>query len=1043
MGKRLEKFLVLCGIVVCITFSIPITLLAADILSASPNAKIEYNHSATVNTGTIRYVQQNAGTYWNSSYWSPYGSDTSSGECYSACVSMALSYVGVNHTAGEIVSGGSKWAQSGASVEQVSSVSSAVDRYINGRGKYSPIVIWIPYTSGNHWVLVAGRVNGNTYLIVDPWNGSHGSTWQATINGDTISYWGGTQSIGTKLQYYNAFSPDIKPQPTEKPKNVVIALEKTTFFSNEHVTYYCAGDYTEYYVISIYNAQGKVVETVKVNPGEYCTRYYDPGVYMVYCEAYNSCGNTFSNTIKFTVKEPEKPTNVVLALEKTTFFSGEHVTYYCAGDNVSYYVISIYKIYNAQGNVVETVKVNPGEYCTRYYDPGVYMVYCEAYNSCGNTFSNTITFTVKSSTEISEPHKHDYTSSIKKPATCTEPGIMLYTCKDNDDSYEDTIPATGHQHTELRNVKAATCTQEGYTGDTYCKDCNTRISSGKTIAQKPHTWDAGKVTREATCTETGIKTYTCTGCQMTKTEEIAATGHRNTEYRNAKEATCAEAGYTGDLYCKDCNTKLRNGSAIAKKSHTWDAGMITTMATCTAKGIRTYTCTSCKATKTEEIAATGHQHTEIRNVKAATCAQEGYTGDTYCKDCGTKLSFGQKTNKTEHQWNSGKVTKNATCTEAGIRTYTCTVCESTRMEELPATGHQTKVTKFAKEASCKTEGYTGDIYCQDCGKLLQEGVAIPKLAHTWNTGVITKAATCTEAGVRTFTCAVCGTTRTETVSATGHGALEIRGRREASCAAEGYTGDTYCTVCGRKTATGSSIAKTGHSWNGGAVTKQPTTTETGVRTFTCQKCGTTRTEAIAKLEVPRATPGSVVKDKATNGVYRVLQDGLSVQFMKPITKKKASVKIPERIQVNGISCAVTEIAANAFKSNTSLKSVSIGKNVTIIGTNAFYGCKKLSKVSGGTGIAKIRDKAFYNCGSLTSITIPGTVRSIGKQAFCKCKKLKNITVRTNTLTSIDIGAKAFSGTYKKPKVKVPAKLMKEYKKLFKAKGMSAKAVYKK
>ena len=669
---------------------------------------------------------------------------------------------------------------------------------------------------------------------------------------------------------------------------------------------------------------------------------------------------------------------------------------------------------------------------------GTYISHIYVYDAAGNEASY-----AAPAVEIGKKHQHDYTSSIKKPATCTESGILLYTCKDNDDSYEETIPATGHQHTELRNVKAATCTQEGYTGDTYCKDCNTRLSSGKAIAQKLHTWDAGKVTREATCTETGIKTYTCTGCQTTKTEEIAATGHRNTEYRNAKEATCAEAGYTGDLYCKDCNTKLRNGSAIAKKSHTWDAGVITTMATCTAKGTRTYTCTSCKATKTEELPVTGHQHTEVRNVKAATCAQEGYTGDTYCKDCGAKLSSGQKTNKTEHQWNSGKVTKNATCTEAGIKTYTCIVCESTRIEELPATGHQTKVTKFAKEASCKTEGYTGDIYCQDCGKLLQEGAAIPKNAHTWNAGVITKAATCTEAGVRTFTCTVCGTTRTETISATGHGALEIRSRREASCAADGYTGDTYCTVCGRKIATGSSIAKTGHSWNGGVVTKQPTTTENGVRTFTCQKCGTTRTEAIAKLEVPRATPGSVVKDKATNGVYRVLQDGLSVQFVKPITKKKATVKIPERVQVNGISCAVTEIAANAFKGNTSLKSVSIGKNVTNIGANAFYGCKKLSKVSGGNGIAKISDKAFYNCASLTSIIIPGTVRSIGKQAFCNCKKLKNITIRTSTLTSRDIGAKAFSGTYKKPTVKVPAKSLKEYKKLFKAKGMNAKAVYKK
>lgn len=1182
MGKKLEKFLVLCGIVFCIIFSIPITLLAADILSASPNAKIEYNHSATVNTGTIRYVQQNAGAYWNSNYWSPYGSNTSSGECYSACVSMALSYVGVNHTAGEIVSGGRKWAQSGASVEQVSSVSSAVDRYINGRGKYSPIVIWIPYTSGNHWVLVAGRVSGNTYLIVDPWNGSHGSTWQATINGDTISYWGGTQSIGTKLQYYNASSPDIKPQPIGN--NPFGYLDHVTAEAGKITVYGWAADMdapndpidVHFYTVqngekiwlgattaSLYHA-GISNSYPALNNYHGYDATFDTGLSGdIQVEAYGiNVGSSGSNVMLWdspkTVSVPKDTISPTISNVIISNISSSGYTVTCdVSDNIglssvqfptwSYtngqddlvwhegkisgnkatckinvsdhkgYVNCTYQTdiyaYDKAGNCktyinglftyidatpptisdVEVVDVSEGGYTvkckvtdnhskidrvqfptwfeednpfnadwswgtsatysgkledgkyvfrvntSKYKNQtGKYHTHIYAWDEYGNQSEGYATETI-----ITKAHKHDYTSSIKKPATCTESGIRLYTCKDNDDSYEETIPATGHQHTELRNVKAATCAQEGYTGDTYCKDCNTKLSSGKSITKKEHTWDSGKITTAATCSGKGIKTYTCTGCQATKTEEIAATGHRNTEYRNAKEATCAEAGYTGDLYCKDCNTKLRNGSAIARKSHTWDTGVITTTATCTGKGIRTYTCTNCKTTKTEELPAMGHQHTEVRNVKAATCAQEGYTGDTYCKDCEAKLSSGQKTNKTEHQWNSGKVTKNASCTEAGTRTYTCIVCESTRIEELPATGHQVKVTKFAKEASCKTEGYTGDIYCQDCGKLLQEGVAIPKLAHTWNTGVITKAATCTEAGVRTFTCAVCGTTRTETVSATGHGALEIRGRREASCAAEGYTGDTYCTVCGRKTATGSSIAMTGHSWNGGAVTKQPTTTETGVRTFTCQKCGATRTEAIAKLEVPRATPGSVVKDKATNGVYRVLQDGLSVQFMKPITKKKASVKIPERIQVNGISCAVTEIAANAFKGNTSLKSVSIGKNVTIIGTNAFYGCKKLSKVSGGTGIAKIRDKAFYNCVSLTSITIPGTVRSIGKQAFCKCKKLKNITVRTNTLTSIDIGAKAFSGTYKKPKVKVPAKLMKEYKKLFKLKGMSAKAVYKK
>ena len=118
---------------------------------------------------------------------------------------------------------------------------------------------------------------------------------------------------------------------------------------------------------------------------------------------------------------------------------------------------------------------------------------------------------------ITKAHKHEYTSTIKKPATCTEPGIRLYTCKDNDDSYEEKIPATGHQHTELRNVKSATCGQEGYTGDTYCKDCNTKLSSGKSIAKKTHTWDAGKITKGATCSAAGVKTYTCTVCKATKT----------------------------------------------------------------------------------------------------------------------------------------------------------------------------------------------------------------------------------------------------------------------------------------------------------------------------------------------------------------------------------------------------------------------------------------------------------------------------------------------------------------------------------------------
>ena len=405
-------------------------------------------------------------------------------------------------------------------------------------------------------------------------------------------------------------------------------------------------------------------------------------------------------------------------------------------------------------------KLENGEYVFRVNTSnyknqiGTYHTHIYAWDEYGNCSESYGTETV-----IKKVHKHDYTFSIKKPATCTESGIMLYTCKDNDDSYEEEIPATGHQHTELRNVSEATCAQEGYTGDTYCKDCGIKLSSGTVIPKTGHTWDAGKIMKAATDTESGIKTYTCTKCNTTRTEEIPATGE--------------------------------------------------------------------------------HPNIEIRGAKSATCLEEGYTGDTYCKDCGIKLS-------------SGTV--------------------------IPSTGHGTKITKFVKEATYTQEGYTGDIYCQDCGVLLEEG------------------------------------------------------------------------------------------------------------------------RVLAKLEQPKqkAIPGEVINDKASNGVYKVLADGRSVVFVKQIVQSKA-VKIPDTISINGTVYAVTGISANAFKNNQLLKTAVIGSNV----------------------------------------------RKIGKQAFYNCKSLKTITIRTSMLTKKNVGAKAFKGTYKKIKVKVPAKQFKTYKKFFKSKGMSTKAIYKK
>lgn len=133
--------------------------------------------------------------------------------------------------------------------------------------------------------------------------------------------------------------------------------------------------------------------------------------------------------------------------------------------------------------------------------------------------------------------------------------------------------------------------------------------------------------------------------------------------------------------------------------------------TCTEKGSKTYTCAVCHETKIEEIPATGHQNKEVRDNKDATCTKAGYTGDTYCKDCGIKLSDGEETEALGHTWNKGKVTRKATYTAAGQITYTCGRCGEKKVgvikklaypkvgTKYTVAGCQYKVTKAGAEVS--------------------------------------------------------------------------------------------------------------------------------------------------------------------------------------------------------------------------------------------------------------------------------------------------------------------------------------------------------
>lgn len=314
----------------------------------------------------------------------------------------------------------------------------------------------------------------------------------------------------------------------------------------------------------------------------------------------------------------------------------------------------------------------------------------------------------------SHTHTLDEGEVTKKPS-CEEKGVKTYRCTETNCNYTKTedIAATGHNWNDGKITTKASCDHTGVKTYT-CKTCgDTRT---ETIPMLEHTWDEGQVTTKPSCTEKGIRTYTCKVCKATKTEDIEATGH-DYKVKDHKDATCTEDGYTTSV-CKNCGDEKKE--TIKATGHDWNKGEVTTKATCTEAGVMTYTCNVCKETKTEELEATGHQHTEIRGKKDATCTETGYTGDTYCKDCDTKLSDGK---------------------------------------EIPATGHQNKEVRDKKAATCTKAGYTGDTYCKDCGELLKTGKETDALGHTWGKGKVTRKSTYTAAGQITYTCSRCGEKR--------------------------------------------------------------------------------------------------------------------------------------------------------------------------------------------------------------------------------------------------------------------------------------------
>ena len=486
--------------------------------------------------------------------------------------------------------------------------------------------------------------------------------------------------------------------------------------------------------------------------------------------------------------------------------------------------ITAAKLHNADGSYTETATASAGD--TINYVNGVW--------GGSAPVELTVTFEANGSTEY--PVKGEMapqtvnakTDTVLNANTFTREGYNFLnwnTAADGTgDSYADgaTVNLTenttlyaqwedNHSLTKVINKKDATCTEDGYTGDTVCAICGKEITKGEPIQAKGHT-EVIDAAVEATCTQPGkTEGKHCSVCNeiLVAQTEIPATGHTEKTVAG-KPATCTETGLTDGISCSVCGTVIKAQEEIPAKGHSWNDGEITTSPTCENAGVKTYTCTVCNATKTEAIDATGHTPVEVAE-QPATCTEAGHTAGTKCSVCDAILSGMEEIPATGHT-EVIDAAKAPTCTETGLTEGKhCSVCNTVLVaqEEIPAKGH-TEVIDPAVEPTCTEPGKTEGKHCSVCNEIIVAQTEIPAKGHTEVIDAA-KAPTCTEPGLTEGKhCSVCNEVivKQEVIPATGH-KPEIRNAVEATLTTPGYTGDTYCSVCNELLKKGEEIPKTG------------------------------------------------------------------------------------------------------------------------------------------------------------------------------------------------------------------------------------------
>ena len=369
------------------------------------------------------------------------------------------------------------------------------------------------------------------------------------------------------------------------------------------------------------------------------------------------------------------------------------------------------------------------------------------------------------------------------------------------------VTATALWHTHEWSDETArvepTCKTPGHEG-VKCKVCGL-IADGTTIPmdKNAHVW-VDYIITPPTCTKEGVQGHQCDYCVArekgyTAPVEINPYNHVNTERRNELKPSCVK-GYSGDIYCVDCGELILPGYEMHQT------------------GICVY-------------------GIHVGYVEP-TCTEWGDPGKTVCRYCGTVMqAYAYKLKPTGHV---GEIvpekSKDATCEESGIRHMKCKTCDEEWDEVLAPLGHEWVEDKNVEEATCQ-HGAIMRFHCKNCGATEELEVS-EKFDHYFEKGVVVKEATCKEEGLMRYTCKYCDETKEEPIPKTEtHQYSQGVETKKATCDQKGEM--TYtCQICGYQFT--SEIEMTDHKWDVVGITKEPTCSETGIRTEKCINCGLTK-----------------------------------------------------------------------------------------------------------------------------------------------------------------------------------------------------------